>query len=99
VNYSGDLGDYDPEEHEGNYVTEHKMLLKQTLKIEEDIMELHQTQMRGQSPESTETNFLRKAYQLDTYGIDPHPVKVISLTIFNQLEITIVICCSAGPPW
>jgi FERM domain-containing protein 3/5 len=50
--------------------------LKQTIKIEEDIMELHQTQMRGQSPETTETNFLRKAYQLDTYGIDPHPVKV-----------------------
>ncbi|XP_059487544.1 FERM domain-containing protein 5 isoform X1 [Neocloeon triangulifer] len=71
----GDLGDYDPEEHEGNYVAEHKLLLKQTIKIEEDIMELHQTQMRGQSPETTETNFLRKAYQLDTYGIDPHPVK------------------------
>jgi hypothetical protein len=39
-------------------------------------MELHQTQMRGQSPETTETNFLRKACQLDTYGVDPHPVKV-----------------------
>ncbi|CAB3385718.1 Hypothetical predicted protein [Cloeon dipterum] len=70
-----DLGDYDPEEHEGNYVAEQKLLLKQTIKIEEDIIELHQTQMRGQSPETAETNFLRKAYQLDTYGIDPHPVK------------------------
>ncbi|XP_065333855.1 FERM domain-containing protein 5 isoform X2 [Cloeon dipterum] len=70
-----DLGDYEPEEHEGNYVAEQKLLLKQTIKIEEDIIELHQTQMRGQSPETAETNFLRKAYQLDTYGIDPHPVK------------------------
>ena len=73
---AGDLGDYDPEEHEGNYVAEQKLLLKQTLKIEEDIMELHQTQMRGQTLEITETNFLRKACQLDTYGVDPHPVKV-----------------------
>ncbi|XP_075216636.1 FERM domain containing isoform X2 [Lycorma delicatula] len=70
-----ELGDYDPEEHIENYVSEMKILLKQTQLIEEKIMELHQTQMKGQSPESTETNFLRKACTLDTYGIDPHPVK------------------------
>ncbi|XP_022191859.2 FERM domain-containing protein 5 isoform X2 [Nilaparvata lugens] len=70
-----ELGDYDPEEHVENYVSEMKILLKQTQLIEEKIMELHQTQLKGQSPETTETNFLRKACTLDTYGIDPHPVK------------------------
>ncbi|RZF32960.1 hypothetical protein LSTR_LSTR000830 [Laodelphax striatellus] len=70
-----ELGDYDPEEHVENYVSEMKILLKQTQLIEEKIMELHQTQLKGQSPENTETNFLKKACTLDTYGIDPHPVK------------------------
>lgn len=76
--FVAELGDYDPEEHVENYVSEMKILLKQTQLIEEKIMELHQTQMKGQSPQSTETNFLRKACTLDTYGIDPHPVKVSS---------------------
>lgn len=70
-----ELGDYDPEEHEDGYVSEFKLLLKQTPEIEEKIMELHQTQLKGQTPAQTENNFLRKACQLDTYGVDPHPVK------------------------
>jgi hypothetical protein len=39
-------------------------------------MEIHQTQLKGQTPAQVENNFLRKACQLDTYGVDPHPVKV-----------------------
>ncbi|XP_021930669.1 FERM domain-containing protein 5 isoform X3 [Zootermopsis nevadensis] len=70
-----ELGDYDPEEHEGNYVSELNLLLKQTPEIEEKIMEIHQTQLKGQTPAQVENNFLRKACQLDTYGVDPHPVK------------------------
>lgn len=31
---------------------------------------------RGQVPAVSELNFLRKACLLDTYGVDPHPVKV-----------------------
>jgi len=31
---------------------------------------------RGQSPETSEMNFLRKAQSLETYGVDPHPCKV-----------------------
>ena len=35
----------------------------------------------GQSPAVAEMNFLVAAAQLDTYGVDPHPVKVLhSLT-------------------
>ncbi|XP_069700250.1 FERM domain-containing protein 5 isoform X3 [Periplaneta americana] len=70
-----ELGDYDPEEHEENYVSEFKLLLKQTPEIEEKMMEIHQTQLKGQTPAQVENNFLRKACQLDTYGVDPHPVK------------------------
>lgn len=70
-----DLGDYNPEEHEGNYVQDLRLLLKQTPQIEEKIMELHQTHLVGQSPQEVETNFLRRACSLDTYGVDPHPVK------------------------
>ena len=73
---SAELGDYDPEEHEDNYVSEFNLLLKQTPEIEEKIMDIHQTQLKGQTPAQVENNFLRKACQLDTYGVDPHPVKV-----------------------
>ncbi|XP_031782571.1 FERM domain-containing protein 5 isoform X8 [Nasonia vitripennis] len=70
-----ELGDYDPEIHEGNYIGEHKLLLKQTEAIEEKALELHQTQLKGFTPEQAETHFLRLASQLDTYAVDPHPVK------------------------
>ncbi|XP_051561162.1 FERM domain-containing protein 5-like isoform X3 [Myxocyprinus asiaticus] len=33
---------------------------------------------RGQSPDSSELNFLRKAQTLETYGVDPHPCKDVS---------------------
>jgi len=38
-------------------------------------MEIHQKDMRGQTPADAELNFLTKASLLETYGIDPHPVK------------------------
>ncbi|XP_043250795.1 FERM domain-containing protein 5 isoform X4 [Colletes gigas] len=70
-----ELGDYDPEIHEGNYISAHKLLLKQTETIEEKAMELHQTQLKGYTGEQAETHFLRLASQLDTYAVDPHSVK------------------------
>ncbi|KZC09954.1 FERM domain-containing protein 3 [Dufourea novaeangliae] len=70
-----ELGDYDPEIHEGNYISAHKLLLKQTEAIEEKAMDLHQTQLKGFTPEQAETHFLRLASQFDTYAVDPHPVK------------------------
>jgi len=36
----------------------------------------------GQNPAEAEANFLVRACQLDTYGVDPHPVKVTSFCKF-----------------
>ncbi|XP_057659909.1 FERM domain-containing protein 5 isoform X2 [Diorhabda carinulata] len=71
----GELGDYDPEIHVGNYISDMKILLKQTEAIEDKAMEIHQKQLKGQSQSQVETAFLKLACQLDTYGVDPHPVK------------------------
>jgi hypothetical protein len=65
---SAELGDYDPEEHEDSYVSEFNLLLKQMPEIKEKIMEIHQMQLKGQTPAQVENNFLRKACQLNTYG-------------------------------
>lgn len=74
-NSTAEIGDFDPQKHYGNYISDFKILLKQTPKMEEKIMEYHPT-LKGQTPLMAETCFLKKASLLDTYGVDPHPVKV-----------------------
>ena len=37
---------------------------------------LHFLYSSGQTPATSELNFLRKAQTLETYGVDPHPCKV-----------------------
>ncbi|XP_022915176.2 FERM domain-containing protein 5 [Onthophagus taurus] len=71
----GELGDHDPEVHLGSYISDFKILLKQTEAIEDKAMEIHQKQLKGWSPSQVENTFLKLASQLDTYGVDPHPVK------------------------
>ncbi|ESP00726.1 hypothetical protein LOTGIDRAFT_112663, partial [Lottia gigantea] len=69
-----EVGDYDPVDHPNGYISEFKMLPKQNPKMEEQIMEAHKN-LKGQVPSEAENNFLIKACQLDTYGVDPHQVK------------------------
>ncbi|XP_059174623.1 FERM domain-containing protein 5-like isoform X4 [Physella acuta] len=69
-----EVGDYDPQDHQPGYVSEFKMLPKQTPKHEEKIMEAHSA-LAGEVPADCEANFLRKAASMDTYGVDPHQVK------------------------
>ncbi|KAH9520415.1 FERM domain-containing protein 5 [Bulinus truncatus] len=69
-----EVGDYDPQDHQPGYVSEFKMLPKQTPKHEEKIMEAHKA-LAGEVPADCEANFLRKAASMDTYGVDPHQVK------------------------
>ncbi|XP_045481877.1 FERM domain-containing protein 5 isoform X1 [Harmonia axyridis] len=70
-----ELGDYDPDIHEGSYISDLKILLKQTPSIEEKAMEIHQKKLKGEDSAQIETKFLKLACPLDSYGIDPHPVK------------------------
>lgn len=70
-----ELGDFNPEEHIDNYVNDLKILLKQTLQLEEKMIDIHKNELRGKTAAEVETMFLKKACILDTYGVDPHAVK------------------------
>jgi hypothetical protein len=69
-----ELGDYDPQDHPLGYISNFKMLPKQTLRHEEKIMDAHKA-LVGAVPSECETKFLKKAASMDTYGVDPHEVK------------------------
>ncbi|KAE9413345.1 hypothetical protein Angca_005350, partial [Angiostrongylus cantonensis] len=68
------LGDYNEAVHKGNYVSQYKLLLKQTPHLEERIAEIHKS-LRGKATPVAELEFLEKASRLDTYGFDPYTVK------------------------
>ncbi|XP_004285425.1 FERM domain-containing protein 3 isoform X2 [Orcinus orca] len=70
-----ELGDYDPDEHPENYVSEFEIFPKQSQKLERKIVEIHKNELRGQSPPVAEFNLLLRAHTLETYGVDPHPCK------------------------
>uniref|UniRef100_A0A0B7AKC0 FERM domain-containing protein n=1 Tax=Arion vulgaris TaxID=1028688 RepID=A0A0B7AKC0_9EUPU len=69
-----EVGDYDPQDHPIGYVSNFKMLPKQTPKHEEKIMDAHKA-LVGEVPSECEADFLKKASSMDTYGVDPHQVK------------------------
>jgi len=59
-----------------NYVSQFKFVPNQTEEIELDSIRLHQNEdFLGLRPAEAELNFLKKASLLDTYGVDPYPVK------------------------
>ncbi|KPP65254.1 protein 4-like, partial [Scleropages formosus] len=69
-----ELGDYDPEEHGIDYVSNFRLAPNQTHEMEERIAELHQS-YRGMSPAEAEMNFLENAKKLSMYGVDLHHAK------------------------
>ncbi|KAI1718035.1 FERM central domain-containing protein [Ditylenchus destructor] len=75
------LGDYDAQEMGmgSDYVSEYRLLLKQTEKMEEKIAAAHKT-MTEMSPADAELEFLKRAYKIETYGFDPYIVKDIKQT-------------------
>ena len=73
--FLAELGDYDAEEHKGNYISDLKLIPNQNEKIEIEAIEIHQNELRNQTPAEAEMHFLERSAKLETYGIDPHPVK------------------------
>ncbi|XP_036068275.1 FERM domain-containing protein 5 isoform X2 [Oryzias melastigma] len=73
-----EIGDYDPGKHPEGYSSKFQFFPKQSEKLERRIAEIHKTELIGQTPETSERNFLQKAQMLETYGVDPHPCKDVS---------------------
>lgn len=62
--------------HKENYVADFKFVPNQTEDLELAAIALHQSEdFLGLRPSDVELNFLKKACQLETYGIEPYPVK------------------------
>uniref|UniRef100_A0A8C5ICW3 FERM domain-containing protein 5-like n=1 Tax=Gouania willdenowi TaxID=441366 RepID=A0A8C5ICW3_GOUWI len=73
-----EIGDYDPGKHPEGYSSKFQFFPKHSEKLERRIAEIHKTELTGQSPETSELNFLQRAQMLETYGVDPHPCKDVS---------------------
>uniref|UniRef100_A0AAY4C0U7 FERM domain-containing protein 5 n=1 Tax=Denticeps clupeoides TaxID=299321 RepID=A0AAY4C0U7_9TELE len=73
-----EIGDYDPGKHPEGYSSKFQFFPKHSEKLERRIAEIHKTELVGQTPETSELNFLQKAQMLETYGVDPHPCKDVS---------------------
>lgn len=66
-----ELGDYQADELEPNYLSGMTLIPGQTEEMERKIAELHKLHM-GQTPADAEFNFLDHVKRLDTYGVDLH---------------------------
>uniref|UniRef100_A0A8D0L5T3 Erythrocyte membrane protein band 4.1 like 2 n=1 Tax=Sphenodon punctatus TaxID=8508 RepID=A0A8D0L5T3_SPHPU len=69
-----ELGDYDPEEHNNDYISEFQFAPNQTKEMEEKVVELHKTH-RGLTPAQADSQFLENAKRLSMYGVDLHHAK------------------------
>uniref|UniRef100_A0A8D2MUA0 FERM domain-containing protein n=1 Tax=Zonotrichia albicollis TaxID=44394 RepID=A0A8D2MUA0_ZONAL len=76
--YHAEIGDYDPGKHPEGYSSKFQFFPKHSEKLERKIAEIHKSELSGQTPATSELNFLRKAQTLETYGVDPHPCKDVS---------------------
>jgi len=73
--FAEELGDYNEDVHIGGYVSSIELALRQTEYLEKKIIELHKKREPGQDLSLAMDEFLGIARGLETYGIDPHPVK------------------------
>ncbi|XP_037809385.1 FERM domain-containing protein 3 isoform X2 [Lucilia sericata] len=70
-----EIGDFNEDIHIDNYVSSMNLALRQTETLEKKIMELHKKRQPYQDPSVAIDEFMGIARGLETYGIDPHPVK------------------------
>ncbi|XP_062450222.1 protein 4.1 isoform X25 [Rhea pennata] len=83
-----ELGDYDPDLHSADYITEFKLAPNQTKELEEKVMELHRT-YRSMTPAQADLEFLENAKKLSMYGVDLHQAKDL-----EGVDITLGVCSS-----
>ncbi|XP_068087662.1 band 4.1-like protein 2 isoform X13 [Hyperolius riggenbachi] len=69
-----ELGDYDPNEHGSDYISDFQFAPNQTKELEDKVVELHKTH-RGLTPAQADINFLENAKKLSMYGVDLHHAK------------------------
>ncbi|XP_066555652.1 band 4.1-like protein 2 isoform X10 [Amia ocellicauda] len=69
-----ELGDYDPEEHRHDYISDFQFAPSHTKEMEEKVVELHKTH-RGLTPAQADLQFLENAKKLSMYGVDLHHAK------------------------
>ncbi|XP_042741143.1 protein 4.1 isoform X3 [Lagopus leucura] len=83
-----ELGDYDPDLHSTDYITEFKLAPNQTKELEEKVVELHKT-YRSMTPAQADLEFLENAKKLSMYGVDLHHAKDL-----EGVDITLGVCSS-----
>ncbi|XP_059996796.1 protein 4.1 isoform X4 [Lagenorhynchus albirostris] len=83
-----ELGDYDPELHGADYVSDFKLAPNQTKELEEKVMELHKS-YRSMTPAQADLEFLENAKKLSMYGVDLHRAKDL-----EGVDIILGVCSS-----
>ncbi|XP_070953495.1 protein 4.1 isoform X18 [Macaca nemestrina] len=83
-----ELGDYDPELHGVDYVSDFKLAPNQTKELEEKVMELHKS-YRSMTPAQADLEFLENAKKLSMYGVDLHKAKDL-----EGVDIILGVCSS-----
>ncbi|KAF4013974.1 hypothetical protein G4228_005266 [Cervus hanglu yarkandensis] len=83
-----ELGDYDPELHGTDYVSDFKLAPNQTKELEEKVMELHKS-YRSMTPAQADLEFLENAKKLSMYGVDLHKAKDL-----EGVDIILGVCSS-----
>lgn len=61
--------------HQGDYVAALKLALRQTTELEKRVIDLHKKREPGLDVVTVFDEFIHIARSLETYGVDPHPVK------------------------
>ncbi|KAM9369708.1 protein 4.1 isoform 3-T3 [Phaethornis superciliosus] len=83
-----ELGDYDPDLHGPDYISEFKLAPNQSKELEEKVVELHKT-YRSMTPAQADLEFLENAKKLSMYGVDLHQAKDL-----EGVDITLGVCSS-----
>lgn len=83
-----EFGDYDPQLHKSNYLSEVRVAPQQSTELELKVAEMHQ-QHKGQSSAEADLHYLENARKLAMYGVDLHPAKDSA-----GIEILMGVCAS-----